>query len=49
MEGTVLFKVPQVDLMVRALTGKIRATVVQAVLAEALLRRTFLRHSPGSE
>src|SRR5947207_7563027 len=40
--------------MARVLTGKTQATVVEAapvgaVLAEALLRPTFLRHSPGSE
>jgi hypothetical protein len=50
----VLSPVPVVDLMARALTDKAPATVVEAapvgaVLVEALLRPTFLRHSPGPE
>lgn len=49
MDGTVLFKVPVVDLTVKALTDKTQATVVEAALVEALLRRTFLRHNPGPE
>ena len=49
MKETVLFPVPVVDLMAGALTDKTQATVVEAAPVGALLRPTFLRHSPGSE
>jgi hypothetical protein len=49
VEGTVLFRVRVVDLMVKVLIEQIRVSAAQAVAVAAPPRPTFLHHSLGSE